>query len=106
MFRQRCRREFTTRLMVWVLLAASMAPLVSRAMDRAGTRAWVEVCSSQGSRWVRADDAAGGVAGRADMEHALDHCALCLLQDNTPWAPIAPKWPQAMVLAVAAAKAF
>jgi hypothetical protein len=79
------RRLHRRILLVVALLAvtlAALAPAISHALAAvSGSRAWVEVCTAQGSRWVQLDrtsstqpmgpvDAAGG---------ALEHCPCCHL---------------------------
>ncbi|MBX3607361.1 MAG: DUF2946 domain-containing protein [Piscinibacter sp.] len=53
------------------LLLMSLAPAVSHALG--GT--WTEVCTAQGSKWVRGEAKDAGDAPAA--LHGLEHCPLC-----------------------------
>ena len=62
----------------WIALVAiwalALLPTLSQALASAtGERAWAEVCTAQGTRWVALDDAAPepGPAG------VLEHCPFC-----------------------------
>jgi len=85
-----------SRLTLWLAVAVSLlgalAPTVSRALAAAGSRTLaIEVCTSEGPRWLSATPAEVAVAaadpnslrtaspdGR-DAVPSLDHCPFCLL---------------------------
>lgn len=92
--------RLSRRLSGWLLAAlalAALAPAVSRALAAGPSQEgqdWVELCTTQGMQWVRADDpngdpAAGPGSGRSD---ALDLCGHCTLAAER-FAPLLPRWP-------------
>lgn len=88
------------RLSGWLLAAlvlATLAPAASRTLA-AGLpqdgQDWVELCTSQGMKWVLADEpgadrAASPDSGRSD---AFDLCGHCTLATER-FAPLLPRWP-------------
>lgn len=87
----------------WLLVAlllATLAPGISRALGafagspgdlRSGGH-WVELCSSEGTQWVRVDmGPADGGAATPDPE-ALDRCGHCTLAAER-FAPLLPALP-------------
>lgn len=95
------------RLSGWLLAAlvlATLAPAASRTLA-AGLpqdgQDWVELCTSLGMQWVRADEPGADRAtspdgGRSD---AFDLCGHCTLAAER-FAPLLPRWP--MLAAVVA----
>lgn len=82
------------------LLLAVLAPAISRTL--ASTRTvgdWVEICTSQGMRWVQWTAAVEQTdAGAADdLLHALDDCDHCTLTAErfAPLSSVPPVLPQA-----------
>jgi hypothetical protein len=89
-------------LALWFALLAMwfgvLAPTVSHALAAAGSSAWVEVCTTQGMRWVAvADEANAGPADASGGPAAhLDHCPACNAGGGgmapppapLPWAPL------------------
>ncbi|MEY4767060.1 MAG: hypothetical protein RI907_3733 [Pseudomonadota bacterium] len=79
-----------TWVALWLFCLSTLMPGLSAwaAAARAGQgTAWMEVCSSQGTRWVRSAPAAddGAPQGAAHV----GHCAFCVLQDHVPLVPVA-----------------
>ena len=68
-------------LTAWVIALSALAPTVSRALAHAGSVQWVQVCTSEGIRWIALSDADNGAdsgeAGKTALH--LDHCPLCVL---------------------------
>lgn len=70
----------------------TLAPAVSQALGVSGDRAWVEVCSAAGSRWVPADAAPDVPLPAPPGEQALAHCPGCLFHVDHV-VPAAAPWP-------------
>ena len=68
-------------LTAWVIALSALAPTISRALAHAGSVQWVQVCTSEGIRWIALSDADNGAdsgeAGKSALH--LDHCPLCVL---------------------------
>lgn len=88
------------RLSGWLLAAlvlATLAPAASRTLA-AGLpqdgQDWVELCTSLGMQWVRADEPGADRAtspdgGRSDAFNLCGHCTLAAER----FAPLLPRWP-------------
>ncbi|WP_200228185.1 DUF2946 domain-containing protein [Rubrivivax gelatinosus] len=64
-------------LMATALLLAALAPSVSHALQASRGIGWVEVCTTQGSRWIQAQaDPQPEAPARLQ---ALEHCLYCSL---------------------------
>ena len=63
---------------VFAVLLVTLAPALSHALQSQPAQGWLEVCSSLGTRWVRADDAAAPAKAPPGL-HALEHCPYCSL---------------------------
>jgi hypothetical protein len=101
----RCRRWIAS-IAALAVLASALAPAIAQALV-VSPRGWVEICSSDGSRWVRVDEQnvkAGGGGERRNELPGSTHgsgCAFCishavgvaLLTAETP-AWVAPALPQ------------
>lgn len=74
-------RRLTTWIAALAILLAALAPSLSHALASAGRPSWVEICTTQGSRWVP--------SGENDSErappsaHVLEHCPYCSLHAPT-----------------------
>jgi CMP-N-acetylneuraminic acid synthetase len=59
MFFSRIHRRFTTGLAMLALVMSALAPTVSQAVVMSSDRGdWLEVCTTTGVMWVKADSAA------------------------------------------------
>ncbi len=67
-------RRLTSWTAILAVLLLSFAPLVSQALGPDQYGAWVEICSANGAKWVKAADGAPSVPKSA---HALEHCPYC-----------------------------
>ncbi|MBL8387606.1 MAG: DUF2946 family protein [Hydrogenophaga sp.] len=91
------------RLSGWLLAAlllGTLAPAISRALASgavSGGAGWVELCTSEGMRWVRVSDAPSRDAPPAPSG-AMDLCGHCTLAAER-FAPLLPVLP--VVAAVA-----
>lgn len=69
------------RLTCWIaalaILLASLAPSLSHALASAANSNWIEVCTTQGAKWVQAGDEGSKQAPAS--AHVLEHCPYCSL---------------------------
>ena len=86
---RRLTRRFASWIAVLAILMSALAPAVSHALGTAGTASWIEVCTSQGSKWVQSNDEPGGDSAPG-AEHALEHCPYCSIHPNAVGIPPAP----------------
>jgi hypothetical protein len=79
----RVHRHLLTWLTLWAVGFGALAPTLAHAVPRAGdTVAWVQVCSSTGMFWVRAD---GGPGDPATPDRAA--CPWCELHGGAAAPP-------------------
>lgn len=86
------RLRWLARGLLAAMLLAVLAPAVSRALASTGVAGdWVEVCSTEGMRWVQRTAAgAANEHGAPDAAlHALDPCGHCALAGER-FAPLVP----------------
>jgi hypothetical protein len=89
MRRLRTQRQLTGWIAVLAVLLASLAPALSHALGGSNGASWVEVCSTQGSRWVQSDpDEPGGAPVQA---HLLEHCPYCSIHAPALGLPPVPE---------------
>lgn len=83
------------RLFSWVaifaILLAALAPSVSYAVGSADGVSSIDVCTSQGSKWIQV----GENGPEPASEHLLDHCLYCSL--HTPTLGLPPAAPTALL---------
>jgi len=72
----RAQKRLTGWIAALAILLASLAPSLSHALASAGGTSWIEICSTEGSRWVPAG-AGGSEPAPASAAHVLDHCPYC-----------------------------
>lgn len=73
-----------------LFLLSCLAPAISRTLDHGkplAERGWVEVCSSHGLSWVRADQGPADRSAAADALQHLDSCAYCALATDRGTPP-------------------
>lgn len=84
-------RPWITWLTLWALVLGACLPTLSQAVVHATERSnWVEVCTSTGMVWVRADDGGSPVSEQAG-------CIWCLSAHGgpaLPHTPSVPSWQQ------------
>ncbi|HNW61578.1 MAG TPA: DUF2946 domain-containing protein [Piscinibacter sp.] len=71
----RAHRRLTTWIAALAILLASLAPSLSHALGSVNGSSWIEICSSQGSKWV--EDGSDGTSSVPAAGHAFEHCAFC-----------------------------
>jgi hypothetical protein len=92
-------RTFTVWLASFAMLMAAVAPTLSHALARQAP-AWIQVCSAQGSNWIRTN-ASAPVEGSRKLApgHAFEHCPYCSLHaaglGMPPGIPDVPALPRA-----------
>lgn len=77
------------RLISWIaalaILLASLAPALSHALAPATGTNWIEICTTQGSKWIKASQ--DGSERAPASAHVVDHCPYCSLQTPTLGLP-------------------
>jgi|BarGraIncu00222A_1022003.scaffolds.fasta_scaffold43111_2 hypothetical protein len=72
-------RTFFAWLASFAMLMGAVAPTLSHALARQAP-AWIQVCSAQGSSWIRTDASAPVEGSRQPAPgHAFEHCPYCSL---------------------------
>jgi hypothetical protein len=77
-------RRLTSWIAALALLLASLAPAVSHALASANGTNWIEICTTQGSKWIEAGKV--GSERSPASAHALD-CPYCPLHAPTLGLP-------------------
>lgn len=78
----------TTWLAIWSLVLGACLPVLSQAAVRLTDRLdWVEVCTSTGMTWVRADGSIATDDPAGTAEGTVAGCDLCLLHGGTGDVP-------------------
>jgi len=100
-------RRWWARWLLALMLLATLAPTVSRALaashDQAG---WMELCTSSGTRWVQVSEGSDSSRAPAPGAQLLDACGYCVLASER-FAPLWPGLPAVLAHAPAwAAPAF
>lgn len=70
------------------ILLASLAPSISQAMGFEKGRSWIEVCTTEGSKWVSGDSGDSGAPTQA--QHLLEHCPYCSIHVPALGMPASP----------------
>jgi hypothetical protein len=73
----RTHRRLTSWIAALAILLASLAPALSHALASATGSNWVEICTTQGSKWIQAGE--DGSERAPASGHALEHCPYCSL---------------------------
>jgi len=74
----RAQRQLATWFAMLAILMASLAPSVSHALGLTRDASWIEVCSAQGTRWVKGDSS-DSISNESDR--AAARAAALLLTD-------------------------
>jgi hypothetical protein len=86
----RAHRRLTSWIAALAILLASLAPALSHALASATGFTWIEICTTQGSKWIKTGED-GSEPGPASA-HVLDHCPYCSLHAPTLGLPPAAHW--------------
>lgn len=81
----RAHRRLTSWIAALAILLASLAPALSHALASATGSNWIEICTTQGSRWIQAGQ--DGSERAPSSAHVLEHCPYCSLQAPTLGLP-------------------
>jgi hypothetical protein len=81
----RAHRRLTSWIAALAILLASLAPALSHALASATGTQWVEICTAQGSKWIKAGE--DGSERSPASAHVLDHCPYCSLHAPTLGLP-------------------
>ena len=71
----RAHRLLTTWIAALAILLASLAPSMSHALGAVQPASWIEVCTTQGSKWVVPGK--DGSERAPALAHVLEHCPYC-----------------------------
>jgi hypothetical protein len=85
--------HWTTWLALWALVLSTCLPTLSQAAAQLSDRqGWIEVCTSTGMVWVRADTASSGTQPPANPAEAATQagCTWCLAAGGHPALPTQP----------------
>lgn len=74
-------RRASTWIAVLAVLMAALAPAISDALGDPNKAPWVEVCTTQGSKWFNAQIESTGDS-TPELGHTLDHCPYCPVHAN------------------------
>ena len=64
------------------ILLASLVPALGHAVSSATGADWIEICTTQGSKWIQAGEPS--TEQPAGSVHLLEHCPYCSLHTPTP----------------------
>jgi Protein of unknown function (DUF2946) len=82
----RAHAQFTSWIAILAVLLASLAPTLAHAFRSDAGVSWIEVCTTQGAKWIQAGD---DTPERAPATaHVIDHCPYCSL--HTPTLALPP----------------
>jgi hypothetical protein len=81
----RAHRRLTSWIAALAILLASLAPALSHALASATGSTWIEICTTQGSKWIKAGE--DGSEHSPASAHVLDHCPYCSLHAPTLGLP-------------------
>lgn len=73
----RAHRRLTSWIAALAILLASLAPALSHALASATGSNWIEICTTQGSKWIQAGE--DGTERAPASAHLLEHCPYCTL---------------------------
>ncbi|HMS05573.1 MAG TPA: DUF2946 domain-containing protein [Burkholderiaceae bacterium] len=73
----RTRNRWTSWIAAWAILLASLAPSLAQGLGWEKSMPWIEVCTTQGSKWIQGDR--GDLGALPGAKHLLEHCPFCLL---------------------------
>lgn len=71
----RAHRRLTTWIAALAILLASLAPSLSHALASGSGANWIEICTTQGSKWIAAGE--DGSERAPASAHVLKHCPYC-----------------------------
>jgi hypothetical protein len=77
--------RLTSWIAVLAILLSSLAPSLSHALASGAGSNWVEICTTQGSKWIAAGE--DGTERAPASAHVLDHCPYCSLHAPTLGLP-------------------
>jgi hypothetical protein len=85
----RAHRRLTAWIAALAILTASLAPALSQAVASATGAHWIEICTTQGSRWIQAGE--DGSEPTPPLKHVLEHCQFCSPHTPTGLPPATPR---------------
>lgn len=84
-----CAFRAPKRLTSWIaavaILLASLAPSLSHALGSTAGASWIEICTSQGSKWIT--EKSDGSPSTPIASHIFEHCPFCSMHAPAPGLP-------------------
>jgi hypothetical protein len=74
-FRAHCR--FPSWIAALAILLASLAPSLSHAQGSVKAASWIEICTSQGSKWIAEPTDSPIAPAAPTASHVFEHCSVC-----------------------------
>jgi hypothetical protein len=84
----RAHRRITSWIAALAILLSSLAPALSHALASATGAPLIQVCTTQGSKWIQAGE--NGAERSPASAHFLEHCPYCTLHAPVLGLPTAP----------------
>jgi hypothetical protein len=84
----RAHRRLTSWIAALAVLLAALAPALSHALASGTGAHWIEICTTQGSRWIQAGE--DGTERTPASAHLLEHCPYCTLHAPALGLPPVP----------------
>ena len=81
----RAHRRLISWIAAFAIMLSSLAPALSHALATATGTNWIEICTTQGSRWIKASQ--DGSERAPASAHVVDHCPYCSPQTPTLGLP-------------------
>ena len=78
----------TSWMAILAVLMMAFAPLVSQAVG--ANRAWLEICSASGPKFIQADAGSSDQPNKQSTAYPLEHCPYCSLHASALGMPPAP----------------
>jgi len=86
----RASRNISSWIAIFAIVAGSLAPALSQALQASRGNGAIEVCTALGAKWISADDTQSGEPAPAPAQ-ATEHCPYCSLQAH--WVGLPPSAP-------------
>src|SRR5215470_8968876 len=86
----RSQRAVISWIATLAILMASLVPAISHALSAAAPPSWTEICTSNGSRLMPAQDDAAKPHGVPGAAHLLEHCPSCAVHADALGLPPLP----------------
>jgi len=85
----RAQKRLTGWIAAFAILLASLAPSLSHALGSATGESWIEICTSQGSKWIA--EKSDGSPSTPTASHVFEHCPFCSMHAPALGLPPSPE---------------